>query len=69
MRRDVIQYVPVKLDGPFFRGNQSVDGMQCCGFSGAVGTDQRHDFPLVHLERNPLNGANHAIADFQIFYS
>ena len=50
------------LPGP----EQAGDGVEGRGFPGAVGTDQGHDFPLMHLQGDSLDGVNRAVVHMQI---
>ena len=47
---------------------ESRDGVQRCGFSRAVCTDQGYDLPFIDLKGNTLNGMDGTIIHIQILY-
>ena len=47
---------------------QSGNGVQRGGFARAIGTDQGHDLPFVHLEGDPLDGVDAAIINVEIIH-
>ena len=45
-------------------GNQSDDGLHRGGFSGAVGSDQRHDLALVYLKADAFEGTDYTVRTY-----
>ena len=64
--RDPVHRHPRKGDGALPGFQQPDDGVQRGGFPGAVGADQRHDFPFIHFQRNPLDRVDRAVVDMQV---
>ena len=56
-------FLPSMLMTPVLGAQQAGDGAQNGGFTGAVCADQGHDFPVVYLEGDALNGVNFAVVD------
>lgn len=46
--------------------NQAGDRVEDRRLTGAVGSDQRHNLPLIYFKGNPLDGLDDAIVYFQI---
>ena len=61
--RSVGDVFAVQADDARAGEQQAGDGAQNGGFTGAVCADQGHDFPVVYLEGDVLNGVNFAVVD------
>ena len=57
---------PVKADRSRRGGHETREGAQGCRLAGTIGPDQRDDAPGRHGERDPVQGADAAVADFQV---
>ena len=66
--RQLSQLYPLELDRTGLGFEQLTDSAHGRGFTGTVGAEDGNNFTLVHFERDPLDGSNAAVRDFQVFY-
>ena len=58
----------LKKHGPGLFGNQTGNTLHGSGFSGAVGTDQGHDLPLLHMKTDALQCTDHTVIYLEIIH-
>ena len=65
---DVLNGLAQKFNGAGEGAQQAGDGLQGGGLAGAVGADEGDNLPLVHIERDVLDGVDGAVIDVDVVY-
>ena len=68
VRGHALEICALKFDAASAGMQQTGDGVQNGGLTGAVCADERDDLALVYLEGHTLDGVDAAVIDVQIVY-